>query len=49
MTYVYVLETVPTSTKGDPIKIGYRIWYPRETLEKRLDKTPSNARRFEQG
>jgi hypothetical protein len=25
------------------------IWYPRETLEKRLDKTPSNARCFAQG
>jgi hypothetical protein len=36
-------------TKGDPIKIGPADRTPRETLEKRLEKTPSNARCFAHG
>jgi hypothetical protein len=37
------------ATKGGPIKIGGADRTPRETLEKRLEKTPSNARCFAQG
>jgi hypothetical protein len=42
---------VPTrvGTKGEPIQIWYVDWISRETLEKRLEKTPSNARCFAQG
>ena len=36
-------------TKGDPIKIGATDRTSRETLEERLDKTPSNALCFAQG
>ena len=36
------------STKGNQLKIDLTDWTPRETLEKRLEKTPSNARRFAQ-
>ena len=37
------------STKGKQIQIGYVDRFSRETLEKRLEKTPSNARCFAQG
>jgi hypothetical protein len=36
-------------TKGTQIRIGYVDRISRETLEKRLEKTPSNARCFAQG
>jgi hypothetical protein len=36
-------------TKGVILKIDYRIWCAREMLQKRLNKTPSNARCFAQG
>ena len=36
-------------TKGDQLKIGYVDRMSRETLEKRLEKTPSNAHCFAQG
>ena len=36
-------------TKGKQIQIGYVDRISRETLEKRLEKTPSNARCFAQG
>jgi hypothetical protein len=32
------------NTKGANKKIDTTDWIPRETLEKRLEKTPSNAR-----
>jgi hypothetical protein len=35
--------------KGKPIQIGYVDRISRETLEKRLEKTPNNARCFAQG
>ena len=38
-----------TGTKGDPMKIGTADRTPRETLEKWLEKTPSNAHCFAQG
>ena len=36
-------------TKGNELKIGNADRTPRETLEERLEKTPSNARCFAQG
>jgi hypothetical protein len=36
-------------TKGETIKIGTADRTPRERLEERLEKTPSNARCFAQG
>jgi hypothetical protein len=36
-------------TKGKKVKIDIADRTPRETLEKRLDKTPSSARCFAQG
>jgi hypothetical protein len=36
-------------TKGKKLKIGAADRTPRETLEERLEKTPSNARCFAQG
>ena len=36
-------------TKGGKVKIEHADQTPRETLEERLDKTPSNARCFAQG
>ena len=36
-------------TKGEKVKIGTADRTPRETLEERLEKTPSNARCFAQG
>jgi hypothetical protein len=36
-------------TKGEKKQIGATDRTPRETLEGRLDKTPSNARCFAQG
>ena len=38
-----------TSTKGETVKNDPQIGYLEERLEKRLDKTPSNARCFAQG
>ena len=38
-----------TGTKGDPIKSGTTDRTPRETLEERLEETPSDARCFAQG
>jgi hypothetical protein len=37
------------TTKGKQLKICTADQTPRETLEKRLEKTPSNARCFAQG
>jgi hypothetical protein len=36
-------------TKGETVKVGTTDRTPRETLEERLEKTPSNARCFAQG
>ena len=38
----------PPRTKGITIQIGAVDRTPRETLEERLEKTPSNARCFAQ-
>ena len=37
-----------TSTRGPHVKVGNADRIPRETLEERLEKTPSNARCFAQ-
>ena len=37
------------NTKGDPVIFCTADRTPRETLEKRLEETPSNARCFAQG
>jgi hypothetical protein len=41
--------TQPYSTKGILFQIGPADRFSRETLEKRLEETPSNARCFAQG
>jgi hypothetical protein len=47
---VYILvQLYLLSTKGDQLKIGAADRTLRETLEKRLEETPSNARCFGQG
>jgi hypothetical protein len=43
------LRTGFRPTKGEELKIGAADRTPRETLEKRLEETPSNARCFAQG
>ena len=43
------LHDDPNGTKGEKVKIGPADRTPRETLEQRLEKTPSNARCFAQG
>jgi hypothetical protein len=37
------------STKGEPVKIDTADRTPRETVEERLEKTPSHARCFAHG
>ena len=43
------LDLFGFSTEGKPIQIGYVDRISRETLEKRLEEMPSNARCFAQG
>jgi hypothetical protein len=47
--YSYLGTSSYGRTKGIQFQNGYVDRFSRETLEKRLDKTPSNARCFAQG
>ena len=49
MTNVHVRLTDVLRTKGKKLQIGAADRTPRETLEERLEETPSNARCFAQG
>jgi hypothetical protein len=46
---LYGINSGDSSTEGDKVKIETADRTPRETLEERLEKTPSNARFFAQG
>ena len=48
MSHTTAVVPAPT-TKGVLIQIGYVDRISRETLQKRLEETPSNARYFAQG
>jgi hypothetical protein len=44
-----LLQIQKSGSKGDGVKIDRADRTPRETLEERLEETPSNARCFAQG
>ena len=49
MKFINFISNGFRSTKGNEFQIGAADRFSRETLEKRLEKTPSNARCFAQG